>query len=476
MELNWPLEVFMLTPRIPSGARQFEITCNTNNVRYYDFYTDQRVTLERVPRPTRAELLADSFKNLCGRAVYKKITAWNHLTQSYEKAFARINTAAYRHLLPAAQNRFTETSRSYTREMRQLEPIIQRKIAELSSIPNTELSPLQIQKIVGFIEVNKYLIFETQHSTDQFIRRCDILPRSLKIGSDGEIYILSKKHMDGSKGVGEGAYKTVTKAVAYKAHQLFVSAVTKFEETARPSFNVTAQFEAMVGERLRGKPHTAQYCDVAYYKRATTDPVTFEVKKTEKQSILMPYYPGGSVFDRIHNKNLTNKERFRLAAGLLKGLAAIHEAGIIHRDIKPENAWIDKNGEAVIGDFGLATDAHDLARIKEAAGSPYYAAPEVWDFIEMEKIGDAFMANMYLATIGPKVDVYAMGLTLGALIFDMYPGIDPDTGGQNDLFHLMPKPPEDSVDYIVWAMTRPNPAKRITSQQAFELFDNLVVL
>lgn len=39
----------------------------------------------------------------------------------------------------------------------------------------------------------------------------------------------------------------------------------------------------------------------------------------------------------------------------MKGLSAVHQAGVIHRDIKPQNLLVNEKLELRICDFGLAT-------------------------------------------------------------------------------------------------------------------------
>ena len=55
---------------------------------------------------------------------------------------------------------------------------------------------------------------------------------------------------------------------------------------------------------------------------------------------------------------------------------------MVHRDIKPENAFIDREGNLKIADYGisiaLATTTGEPKRNR--IGLPFYTAPEVWGF------------------------------------------------------------------------------------------------
>ena len=52
-------------------------------------------------------------------------------------------------------------------------------------------------------------------------------------------------------------------------------------------------------------------------------------------------------------------------AGILNGVAYIHDKGIVHRDLKPDNLMVSREGRVVLTDFGVAvlrTDPNKIGR------------------------------------------------------------------------------------------------------------------
>jgi len=80
--------------------------------------------------------------------------------------------------------------------------------------------------------------------------------------------------------------------------------------------------------------------------------------------IVMAYYQGQSLAERLAAGGLTNAEVADIASQLAGALANAHEAGIVHRDLKPGNIMITEQGQVKLLDFGLAklTSATQLTR------------------------------------------------------------------------------------------------------------------
>ena len=110
---------------------------------------------------------------------------------------------------------------------------------------------------------------------------------------------------------------------------------------------------------------------------------------------------------RTHG-TLPPRQAVRITLQALRGLDAIHRAGIIHRDISPENLMITADDEVKIIDLGVAkvedTDAVSSTRTGIFVGKLRYAAPEQLGFLpEGEKV-DA------------RADLYAMAMVLFELL------------------------------------------------------------
>ncbi|HET8592777.1 MAG TPA: serine/threonine-protein kinase, partial [Solirubrobacterales bacterium] len=73
--------------------------------------------------------------------------------------------------------------------------------------------------------------------------------------------------------------------------------------------------------------------------------------------IVSRYMPGGDVESLLaaSGGRLEVPRAVAIAADVTRALEHAHARGIVHRDLKPANVWIDDDGRARLGDFGLAT-------------------------------------------------------------------------------------------------------------------------
>src|ERR1700745_3863645 len=93
--------------------------------------------------------------------------------------------------------------------------------------------------------------------------------------------------------------------------------------------------------------------------------------------ISMEYVDGedlASLLTRIGR--LPSDKAIETARKLCAGLAAAHDRGVIHRDLKPQNIMMNKRGDVVIMDFGLAAIADQISGAEVRNGTPAYMAPE----------------------------------------------------------------------------------------------------
>jgi eukaryotic-like serine/threonine-protein kinase len=103
------------------------------------------------------------------------------------------------------------------------------------------------------------------------------------------------------------------------------------------------------------------------------------VEDDGRLAIVMELVPVGSLSDRLRDHGpLPPAQVARIGLGVLAGLRAAHQAGVVHRDVKPTNILLGPEDRIVLTDFGIAkaVDSPALTTSGIVIGSPAYLAPE----------------------------------------------------------------------------------------------------
>lgn len=106
--------------------------------------------------------------------------------------------------------------------------------------------------------------------------------------------------------------------------------------------------------------------------------------------------------------NLTRVAAVEILAAVALAINAAHRLNLIHRDLKPTNILLEPDDmggwSSYVADFGLAKDLtrKGLTETQGVVGTPEYMAPEA-------KSGEA-------QAMGPAADIYALGVTLEAVL------------------------------------------------------------
>jgi serine/threonine-protein kinase len=122
--------------------------------------------------------------------------------------------------------------------------------------------------------------------------------------------------------------------------------------------------------------------------------------------IAMEFVDGKSLSKLIEEKGkFPLLEAINLIKQCAEGLSFAHEKGIVHRDIKPDNILVDKNGRAVITDFGIAhLEESNLTKTGEVLGTPFFMSPEQILEGRIDRRSDLFSLGVvfYLMVTGKR--------------------------------------------------------------------------
>jgi len=107
-------------------------------------------------------------------------------------------------------------------------------------------------------------------------------------------------------------------------------------------------------------------------------------------AIAMQYAPGGSLADLLAERGrLTPGQVVAVAAPVADALASAHRRGVLHGDVKPANILFTSDGEALLGDFGVARTL-GLVTSDQVTGTAEYMPPELLDGAQPDPRADVY--------------------------------------------------------------------------------------
>ncbi|CAI5532752.1 unnamed protein product [Closterium sp. Naga37s-1] len=254
----------------------------------------------------------------------------------------------------------------------------------------------------------------------------------------------------GKKEIGEGRFGSIRTCLERSSGNFYACKTIskKIIETHEEAEDVRR--EVLFLATLKGHPY------IVTLKEALEDKTAIH--------LIMELCPGGDLFEQIKSRaQLSEPEAASIVRQLLEALIHSHSLGILHRDVKPENIILcspTSCSSIKLIDFGVATLLPEGALCNEAAGTPEYMAPEVYD----EKYGFG-------------ADVWGAGVSL----YVMLSGIPPFWESTNRSLEQAIRSKKVSFKHWKWVdvsaeakelitrMLEKDPSKRITAQEALEI-------
>jgi len=141
--------------------------------------------------------------------------------------------------------------------------------------------------------------------------------------------------------------------------------------------------------------------------------------------IVMQYYEGETLAQKISRGVIPNRESLDLAIQFARGLNAAHAHNIVHRDVKPSNIIITRENVAKIVDFGLARVVASISSTQSisSTGTLPYMSPE-------QILGEP---------IDQRADLWALGIIIVQMLTGSHPFLRPSTAAMT--FAILNQPP-----------------------------------
>ncbi len=182
---------------------------------------------------------------------------------------------------------------------------------------------------------------------------------------------------------GAGAFSVVWRGMQPSVNREVAIKQIRSELATQPQFIRRFKAEAHLVARLE-HPHIVPLID--FWR----DP--------DSAYLVMRWLAGGTLERRLDDGPLSVDETMTLARQIGGALSTAHRHGVVHRDVKTANILFDEQGNAFLGDFGIALATTESAGPEAALspGSPVYASPE----------------QIRGELLGPQADVFSLGVVI----------------------------------------------------------------
>jgi len=181
--------------------------------------------------------------------------------------------------------------------------------------------------------------------------------------------------------------------------------------------------------------------------------LNYAFQTQNKLFLILDFCPGGDLGRLLSKKRRLPEEIVRIyVSEIVLGIEALHSKNIIFRDLKPDNVVLDKDGHALLTDFGLSRQGIDTNFAKSFCGSVAYLAPEM-----LAKAGHNKTIDWYL---------------VGVLFYELLVGIPPFfSKNREEMFNniksgplLIPKNLSAEAKDLMKRLLCRNPKNRLGSQ------------
>lgn len=203
----------------------------------------------------------------------------------------------------------------------------------------------------------------------------------------GDYTLTGKIGQGGVAEIYKGRQESLDRDVAIK--------ILSTEQTNDPDIVRRFERESMVIARLN-HPNIVHVIDKGYARG--------------RYYFVMDYIDGTSLREVIDSDRIQLKTKLEMIVQVCKALDYAHKNGVVHRDIKPANVLIDRLGNALVADFGIAqiicAPESEMTSSDVIMGTVSYMSPE-------QKISST--------NVDQTTDIYSVGIILYEILANRKP-------------------------------------------------------